>query len=391
MDQAILLETRSDEEVRCGENVSSDTRDIPMESSPLHKVDSAKSLPNRVDEIEPEFFCRNPLKGVASEPRPRTKRCSSIDMMALQPSRLFEDETLSPVGEDFDLGLKQRKRKKSDQRRKSRSPDGPRRRDSVPRAHQLRPRAPWLISAEHPLKIVWDIATVILSIANAYATHVSIRERRFSTSPFGVFCFCWFLVDILLNFVTERKTVEGDILRDYNSIAARYLTSWFAIDALSLFPWERVYVKPIIDLQNSRGFFKKSFFRSKAVVRVTTHLRSKHFRWFGKVARQTKQHGIGASRLLRLIIKYLPKYILFLRNMKGIVAMRLLRQFNYLRRFYTNVIVEEKDDAMTESLTRHDEPEDDLSSGVSFGDSRRVQVVYENWELVDDDDDGVPL
>jgi hypothetical protein len=238
--------------------------------------------------------------------------------------------------------------------------------------------------------VIWDIVTVILSLANAYATHVSIRDRKFGETPLALFCNVWFLVDILLNFVTERKTSEGVILRDYRSIAARYLTSWFAVDALSLFPWETLYVKPIIDLQNRRGFFRRSFFKSKGIVRVTTHLRGKHFRWFGTVARRAKHHGIGASRLLRLIIRYLPKYILFLRNMKGVVAMRVLRQINYVRRFYTNVVVGEKGDAMTVSLTRHDEFEDDLSSIMSFGDSRRVQVVYENWELVDDDD-GVPM
>merc|ERR1712159_593159 len=112
----------------------------------------------------------------------------------------------------------------------------------------------------------------------------------------------------------------------------------------------------------------------KAVVRVSRHLRGRHFRWFGNVARHTKQHGVGASRLLRLLIKYLPKYILFLKNMKGVVAMRALRQINYLRRFYKNLVVDGKGDV-----------EDDLSSGPSV-DSRSVQVEYENWELVDDDD-----
>ena len=79
----------------------------------------------------------------------------------------------------------------------------------------------------------------MFSVANAYATHVAIRDRKFGSSLFNVFCEVWFFVDILLNFVTERKTAEGDILRDYRRIAARYLTSWFAVDVLSLFPWER--------------------------------------------------------------------------------------------------------------------------------------------------------
>jgi len=156
-------------------------------------------------------------------------------------------------------------------------------------------------------------------------------------------------------------------------------------------PWELLYVKPVVEMQNKRRFFQRYFFRSKAVVRVTRHLRGKHFRWFGTVAKRTKQHGIGASRLLRLIIKYVPKYLLFLRNMKAGVAVRVLRQFHWFRRFYQNIILAdtEKPDDMTGSLTR-DDLEDDLSSKQPDK-NHRVHIVYEPWELMDDDDDGVPL
>lgn len=203
------------------------------------------------------------------------------------------------------------------------------------------------------------------------------------------------MLDILLNFVTERKTANGDILRDYRSIFARYLTSWFAVDILALMPWETLYVKPIIDLQNKRGFLQKYFFRSKAVVRVTRHLRGKHFRWFGTVTRYTKQHGVGATRLLRLIIKYIPKYFMFLKNMKGGIVVRGLRQFQWFRRFYNNILTADgdKQDAMTGSLTKDDVEDDDLSSKHSGQRNPRLQLVYETWELMDDDedDDGVPL
>jgi hypothetical protein len=258
-------------------------------------------------------------------------------------------------------------------------------------------RSRWLIPAESPFKVLWDIITVILSIANAYAKHQSIRDRKYGPAPFMVFCDIWFFVDILLNFVTERRTAEGEILRDHRSICARYLTSWFAVDALSLFPWEALYVKPLIDIQNRRGFFRRSFFRSKAVVRVTRHLRGKHFRWFGTIRRNAKQHGIGAKLLLRLVIKYVPKYVLFFRNMKGVVAVRVLRQVHWVRRFYRNMLVEEKGDGMTGSLTRDDFlDEDDLSSTMSGENSRKVFVVgHEEWEQLGweelDDDDGVPL
>jgi len=248
-----------------------------------------------------------------------------------------------------------------------------------------------VIPIEHPFKIVWDISTVILSIAHSYLTHMAIRDRRFEASPFISFCQAWFLIDILLNFFTERKTSTGEIIRDHRRIVARYLTSWFAVDILSLIPWEVLYVKPLIDIQNRRGFFKKSFFRSKAVVRVTRHLRGKHFRWFGSVSKHTKQHGIGAQRLLRLIIKYVPKYIMFLRNMKGVVAVRILRFVHWSRRSIKN-IESKSSDASTKS-TSCSRGDDDRSVSECDDSSdiwkkRSFEIVYD-WEKIDDD--GVPL
>eukprot|EP00529_Nitzschia_sp_RCC80_P010412 CAMPEP_0113474184 /NCGR_PEP_ID=MMETSP0014_2-20120614/18445_1 /TAXON_ID=2857 /ORGANISM="Nitzschia sp." /LENGTH=778 /DNA_ID=CAMNT_0000367007 /DNA_START=194 /DNA_END=2530 /DNA_ORIENTATION=- /assembly_acc=CAM_ASM_000159 len=293
----------------------------------------------------------------------------------------------------------------------------------------------FVIPIEHPLKILWDVVTVVLSFVHTYLTHAAIRDRNVSLyqSPFTIFCDVWFLIDILLNFVTERRTANGDgILRSHRAICARYLTSWFAIDAFSLFPWEAIYVKPIIEAANRRNWIEKLPRRYKAVLRVTQRLRGRHFRWFGTVARHTKEHGVGSRRLLHLIIKYAPKYFMFLRNMKAIVAMRLLRFVHWIRRLVQNNIThgdgggaaaaataQTKSDASTRSLsTREFEDEDLLLDGE--GDHNRlgsnhhmmmthsndmrakVEVVYQDgWEIGlvedydyeddDDDDDGVPL
>eukprot|EP00533_Pseudo-nitzschia_delicatissima_P005562 CAMPEP_0116086768 /NCGR_PEP_ID=MMETSP0327-20121206/5024_1 /TAXON_ID=44447 /ORGANISM="Pseudo-nitzschia delicatissima, Strain B596" /LENGTH=420 /DNA_ID=CAMNT_0003577827 /DNA_START=155 /DNA_END=1417 /DNA_ORIENTATION=- len=248
-----------------------------------------------------------------------------------------------------------------------------------------------VIPMEHPFKIIWDVSTVILSIAHSYLTHMAIRDRSFEASPFISFCQAWFLVDILLNFFTERKTGTGEIISDHRRIVARYLTSWFAVDILSLIPWEVLYVKPLIDIQNRRGFFKKSFFRSKAVVRVTRHLRGKHFRWFGTVAKHTKHHGIGAQRLLRLIIKYVPKYIMFLRNMKGVVAMRILRFVHWSRRSFKNI--ESKTSDATGKNMKSSRGDTNRSSAERDGGSdawkkQSFEIVHD-WAKIDDD--GVPL
>lgn len=331
-------------------------------------------------------------------------------------TRLFEDEDIDSIGTTHLLASIDRKEAfvlKADlKRRRKTSPtrtnnDSRQEREKLMESirkgsssrsknRQRGPRSKWIIPMDHPFKAAWDIVTVMLSILNAYARHVSIRERNYEVSPVVLFMEVWFFLDILLNFFTERKTGDGEVLQDYRSICARYLTSWFAVDLLALVPWEMLYVKPIVDLQKRRGFFTKSFFRSKAVVRVSRHLRGRHFRWFGRVAKHTKQHGVGAKRLLQMIIKYVPKYVMFLRNMKGIVAFRLLRQFHWFRRFYRNLLLaDDKSDAMTGSMTKDDEDDlDDFeisSKSSNNGRSspttaRGVQIVYAPWETVDDDD-----
>jgi len=199
--------------------------------------------------------------------------------------------------------------------------------------------SPIIIPADHPMKIAWDVLTIILTILSALRTHQSIRDRTYDQSPFVVFTEFWFILDIVLNFFCEHKTSSGEIIRDGRSVWARYLTTWFIIDALSVVSWERIYVKPIVDKQKRRNFFTKTFFRSKAVVRVTRILRGRHVKLFGRVAKQTKTVGVGGQRLLRLIIKYLPKYLLFYRNMRSVLVVRTLRQVHFLRKLWKSFVV----------------------------------------------------
>lgn len=252
-------------------------------------------------------------------------------------------------------------------------------------------RRSWLIPADHWFKIMWDLLTICLSFLSAYNLHNSIRDRQFGHSPFLAFCETWFFIDILLNFVTEHKSSDGAVLRDGKSVWARYLTTWFAVDILSLLPWESVYVKPIVEMQKRRGFFKKVFFRTRAVIRVTRVLRGRHFRLFGKVARQTKHAGVGARRLLRLIIKYLPKYLLFFRHMKGALAVRTLRQVHWVHKVIKAFAAPKmKRDDDTESLTFVSDSEDweeVVDDDDEDMDDEIVEVVDENVDDVDDNED----
>jgi hypothetical protein len=248
-------------------------------------------------------------------------------------------------------------------------------------------RRRWLIPAEHPIKLLWDFLTIVLSIANAYATHTAIRDRKFDSSPLVCFCELWFVFDFLLNFVTERQI--GDVLlTDFKSVWARYLTTWFVVDLLSLVPGEMLYVKPIIDRNNRRGWLKRSFFRTKAVVGVTRVLRVGHVRLFGKVARHTKRAGMGANRLLRVIIKYVPRYLLFLRNMKGVVAVRVLRQVHWLRKVWLNLRRRIYPPAAVEhDAAQHDKSDDDTYSLTEGYDDDDYSFEDEYDDYQDDDDD----
>jgi hypothetical protein len=270
------------------------------------------------------------------------------------------------------------------------------------------PRKRWLIPAEHPLKLLWDFLTIVLSIANAYATHAAIRDRAYGSSLVQRFCELWFVVDILLNFVTERQIADGVILQDFQSVCARYLTTWFVVDLVSLIPGELMYVKPIIDAQNRRGWIKRYFFKTKAVVRVTRSFRGRHVKLFGKVARHTKRAGMGVTRLLRVIIKYVPRYLLFLRNMKGVVAVRVLRQVHFLRKVWRNMVrrtrtplIDDKNDdsdddtySLTDGYDDDDDDDDEFDDDFDFdnhNDAQGVEYQDDGWEFVDDhDDDGDP-
>lgn len=246
------------------------------------------------------------------------------------------------------------------------------------RPKKERGRNPYLIPSDHPYKVAWDLCTILLSVLSLYHTHLNIKNRKFSIHGLTEI---WFLIDIILNFLTENKSTAGR--GTYKAVWARYLTTWFVVDALSWIPWETLYVQPLFDAQKRRGFFVKSFFRTRAVIKVTRVLRGHHLKLFGKVVKQTKHAGVGATRLLHLLIKYVPKYLLFYRNMKGVLVVRVLRQVHWFRKLVRNI---SKQDDATSSLTleqdeqvRDDNDEDYNEEESNYDDDDdNVQVFFED-------------
>ena len=194
---------------------------------------------------------------------------------------------------------------------------------------------PWLIPAHHPWKTVWDIGTVLVALLNAYLTHVAIRDRQFSTNAsWRGLCDLWFVCDMLLNFVSQQQVTPQRLLTSVQSVWASYLTSWFVVDLIALLPVEVWYMQPIIERQNRRNLFTKSFFRTRAVMKVMKWLRLYHWEWLGQLAQTTHKVGYGRHRLVRTMIKYIPKYILFIKTMKAMVAIRFLRLIHFVRRLW---------------------------------------------------------
>ena len=125
-------------------------------------------------------------------------------------------------------------------------------------AREKKPRRSWwiVIPADHPYKIAWDALTMLWALLGAYRTHTRIRDRVFDQSPLILLTEIWFTLDIFLNFVTEHKTRKGELIGDGKAVWARYLTTWFLIDVLSLIPWERIYVRPVVEKIKRRNIFQ---------------------------------------------------------------------------------------------------------------------------------------
>jgi len=246
------------------------------------------------------------------------------------------------------------------------------------------PRSWWIvIPADHPYKVAWDVVTMLWALLGAHRTHVRIRDRVFDQSPLILLTEVWFTIDILLNFVTEHKTRQGQVIRDGKAVWARYLTTWFIIDILSLIPWERVYVRPVVERIKKRNFFQKTFFRSKAVVRVSRVLRGRHIKLFGRVSKQT---GTPLRRMVALVIKYLPKYLVFLRNMKGALAVRALRFVHWLHNMYKKIWVKARN-AARHRIGHPSDDQDDDDSDCSDDDHDDEDEIDTDDESIDEDED----
>jgi hypothetical protein len=260
--------------------------------------------------------------------------------------------------------------------------------DDIPHRNSSRRRrfCVRLIPATHAFKLTWDIITFALSIWNAYLTHVAIRDRSFDYNRTRFVTEVWFAIDILLNFITERR-VHGTTLTTFQSVSAYYLTTWFVIDVLSLLPGELLFVSPVIQRLQKRKRITVYWNRIKLIGRWTRKLiRDPHVRHASVL--YTRRKGVrAASKMVRLLTFYIPKYFMFIRNMKAVIGFRILRQVRLVRHMFVrrDVTTTTTDGRTLLKQQQQHQWQDDSHDDDDDGDDNN-----DDLSLYDDDDDGSP-
>jgi hypothetical protein len=260
------------------------------------------------------------------------------------------------------------------------------------RSQQRRRRFFRLIPATHPLKLTWDIITFGLSLWNAYLTHVAIRDRSFDYNRTRFITEVWFAIDIMLNFVTERR-VHGTTLTTFQSVSAYYLTTWFVVDVLSLMPGESMFVSPVVERLQKRKRIVVWWNRIKTMGRWTRKLiRDPHVRHASVL--YTRRKGVrAASKMVRLLTFYVPKYFMFFRHMKAVVGFRLLRQVRLIRHMFVRreVLNTTTDFSMT-TKNHHGRPQQKSQHQERqyFQPVPPKEEEEEDLSVYDEDDDGSP-
>jgi len=87
---------------------------------------------------------------------------------------------------------------------------------------------------------------------------------------------------------------------------------------------------------------------------------------------------VGADRLIRLLIKYIPKYLLFYRNMKGVLLLKTLRQVHYLRKLSKGLLYTYEDDENDDLMIKkkYDQSIDETDSVCSEEDDDYDEFEY---------------
>lgn len=104
-------------------------------------------------------------------------------------------------------------------------------------------RTPYLIYPEDAFSSSWELWITIILLYTCMATPYRIAFVQ--VDSFGWKFQAWFvdimfLIDIFINFNTAYQDEDFITVDDRKSIAKTYLSGWFLMDALSIFPFDWV-------------------------------------------------------------------------------------------------------------------------------------------------------
>jgi hypothetical protein len=102
------------------------------------------------------------------------------------------------------------------------------------------PHAPW--------KVAWDWVVIALVLYNAYMVPFDIAFGICGGGgllALDIIVDLFFIADLFLNLRTTFVDHGGMLVLDYARVRRHYLTSWFAVDFLSAFPFEYIFLAAI--------------------------------------------------------------------------------------------------------------------------------------------------
>ena len=99
-----------------------------------------------------------------------------------------------------------------------------------------------IISADNKYKQIFDALVLVLVGYSCISTIYTVAFEEESEN-LGLIIFNWvveafFYIDIILNFIHEKRLALNVIIKDFKSITLVYLKSWFFIDFISVFPFQ---------------------------------------------------------------------------------------------------------------------------------------------------------
>ena len=104
-----------------------------------------------------------------------------------------------------------------------------------------------MIRITRPMRIKWDLLTMILALWNALWVPIDIAfvkqgELAEFTLILSTIIDTFFITDLFLNFYTTYVDRSGEEVFDHKKIVRHYLKTWFVFDLIASFPLDKVLI-----------------------------------------------------------------------------------------------------------------------------------------------------